>query len=48
MIDARNSLTRPVDFESIPQNVFAEQLTYMDSVSTGTEFTREMGVQFDG
>ena len=33
MVDEHAGLVRPVDFATIPENTFAEQLTYMDSVS---------------
>ena len=34
MTDSLSTLPRPVEFESVPHRIFAEQLTYMDAVST--------------
>ena len=38
MVDAHSALSRPVDFTNIPENIFAEQLTYMDSVRDFSTF----------
>lgn len=33
MVNPVSVLSRPLDFQSIPEDIFAEQLTYMDAVS---------------
>ena len=38
----KSSLSHPVDFEQIPDPLFAEQLTYMDSVSTKIQILNDM------
>ena len=46
LVDGNSGLARPVEFSTIPESVFAEQLTFMDAVRSPYQWQHQESIDF--